>query len=371
MPKARKNHPFRRFRALHLWLAATALAAVLFELFKGNRVAMNFLVERVTTPVKRAMTVFTSLFRFSIGEWLVYLSVLLAIAWLVLSVVRFIRARGGRGAFAYGFFLKALCATLSVYTAFNLMWGINYYADTFQDKSGIHALPVGKQQLYDTTLFFTQKLNDAARLVPRNGDGVFSPDREWIVEQSAHLYQNIEPEFPFLAGKAAAVKPVAFSELLSYMDTTGFYFPFTAEANYNAHSPLCLAPSTIAHEIAHQRNIASEQEANFVAVVVCDRSGIPEYAYSGYLLAYIHLSNALFNADVELWQTVRGTLDEGVLSDLADYNAYWEKYETPVAQTARQMNDSRLKSYGQTLGTQSYGAVVDLLVAYYAPPAGS
>ena len=32
-------------------------------------------------------------------------------------------------------------------------------------------------------------------------------------------------------------------------------------------APACLIPSTIAHELSHQRGIASEQECNFLAVL--------------------------------------------------------------------------------------------------------
>lgn len=364
MPKSKKQRFYHHCRALHLWLLVMAALAVLFHLLKSNRAAMNFWVDHISTPIKYAMTTFTGLFRFSVGEWLVYLCVVLSVAWLVRSVAYLVKSKN-KANFAYRLLLKILCAVMAVYTSFNLMWGVNYYTDTFQDKSGILASPVGKQQLHDTTVYFIDKLNAASALVPRDSDGYFAADSSTIFEQSAGLYRNTIAVFPFLKGKDSAVKPLTFSEILSYMDTTGFYFPFTAEANVNAHSPLCLTPSTIAHEIAHQRNISSEQEANFVAIVACDLSGIPEYAYSGYLLAYIHLSNALYKADPQLWQQVVANVNEDARRDLNDYSTYWKKYETPVAQTAREMNDSRLKSYGQTLGTQSYGAVVDLLVAYY------
>ena len=37
----------------------------------------------------------------------------------------------------------------------------------------------------------------------------------------------------------------------------------------------------------------------------------------------------------------------------------------PKGRLGEQVYDSFLKSYGQDLGVRSYGAVVDLLVAYY------
>lgn len=43
---------------------------------------------------------------------------------------------------------------------------------------------------------------------------------------------------------------------MSRINYTGFFFPYTAEANVNVDSPLCMLPSTIAHELAHQRGVA-------------------------------------------------------------------------------------------------------------------
>ena len=79
---------------------------------------------------------------------------------------------------------------------------------------------------------------------------------------------------------------------MSAMNFTGVYFAFTGESNINVDAPACLIPSTIAHELSHQRGIASEQECNFLAVLASTTSGDPVYEYSGWLMGYIHLGNA-------------------------------------------------------------------------------
>lgn len=80
------------------------------------------------------------------------------------------------------------------------------------------------------------------------------------------VFDGIYEEFPCLVMEDHVPKGVRFSTALSAMDFTGFYFPFTGEANLNIDSPACYLPSTIAHEMAHQRGIASEQECNFIAI---------------------------------------------------------------------------------------------------------
>ena len=151
----------------------------------------------------------------------------------------------------------------------------------------------------------------------------------------------------------------------SILGFTGVYFPFTGEANVNVDAPACLVPATIAHEMAHQRGIASEQECNFLAVLTCEMSGNAVYEYSGWLMGFIHLSNALYSVDPEGWAQLHGQLNDEVQADLRDNNAYWAQFESPAANVSQDAYDQFLKSYGESSGIQSYGEVVDLLVVYY------
>jgi hypothetical protein len=58
-------------------------------------------------------------------------------------------------------------------------------------------------------------------------------------------------------------KPIFFSKVMSRYNYTGFYFPFTGEANVNTDIASCMIPATAAHEMAHQRGIASERRQTF------------------------------------------------------------------------------------------------------------
>ena len=140
----------------------------------------------------------------------------------------------------------------------------------------------------------------------------------------------------------------------------------------NVDSPACLLPSTVAHELAHQRGVAAEEECNFLSILACTTSGLADYTYSGWLFGYIHLGNALYRADPEAWQAIRDSLPETVRADLADNNAYWDQFEDKATATITQgVYDGFLKSYGDTDGVQSYGTVVDLLVTWYLPQSHS
>ena len=82
-------------------------------------------------------------------------------------------------------------------------------------------------------------------------------------------------------------------------------------------------------------------------------------------MGYVHLGNALYRADPDRWQVIRDTLPDTVVADLRQNSAYWGAFEGPVNDAASRVYDSFLKSNGESRGVQSYGTVVDMLMAYY------
>ena len=100
--------------------------------------------------------------------------------------------------------------------------------------------------------------------------------------------------------------------------------------------------------------------------MVATASGNPVYVYSGYLLGYIHLSNALYAVSPDSWYQISGQWFTPELSrDWEDNNAYWRSLSSPVEEVAEGVYDHFLKGNDQELGIRSYGACVDLLVAYF------
>ncbi|MCD8254777.1 MAG: DUF3810 domain-containing protein, partial [Oscillospiraceae bacterium] len=268
--------------------------------------------------------------------------------------------RGG-----YRIALTAVMCFCVVYGGFCLMWGCYYEVADFEQSSGISAEGVSAEQLESVTAYFAALVNEYGEGVLRDENGLFAEPLDEIFALSPTLYDEVCEKFPCLEGPQLRAKPFFFSQILSLVNFTGFFFPFTAEANINTDSPACLIPATIAHELAHQRGVAQEDEANFVAVLASLENGSAVYCYSACLLAYIHLGNALYKADYDAWLDVYSTLSEGVLADLRNNNEYWAQYETPVSAVSDTVYTGFLQSYRQTLGLQTYGACMDLLVAYY------
>jgi len=356
-----KNH-----KKLHIWLGADLAVLGLYLALRHDRGLMNGFADRITTPLKGALGRLCALTSLSVMELLYVLAGAAALVYVVGSVIAVVKARGRRGQRAYGALLLAADVCLTVYALFCLMWGVNYWTDSFQDRSGITAQPVAAEDLEAVTAYFAQQLADTADSVPRDENGVYAVPKEQILAESTAVYGGVTEQFPFLDFRDTGVKAVRCSRFMSIMGFTGVYFACIGESNVNVDSPACLLPSTVAHELAHQRGIAWEQECNFLGVLASVTSGMPDYVYSGWLLGFIHLGNALYETDPEAYWAIRNALPETVSADLRDNNAYWDQFrDNVVEKVSDTVYDAALKSYGDANGMKSYSMVVELLVAYY------
>ena len=112
---------------------------------------------------------------------------------------------------------------LLCYAGFCLLWGVNFWTDSFQEKSGIYAQPVTQEDLLAVTAYFADRLSAAADAPERDESGVFAVPVEEIFAAAPKVYDSVEQEFPFLEFEDPGVKPMFFSRLFSRMDFTGFF----------------------------------------------------------------------------------------------------------------------------------------------------
>ena len=180
-------------------------------------------------------------------------------------------------------------------------------------------------------------------------------------------YRKAYEKYPFLSRFYSNPKPVALSEPWTYTHISGVYTFFTGEANINVNFPDYTIPYTSAHEMAHQRGIAREDEANFVAFLVCIESDDAYIRYSGYTGVFEYVASSLYSADKDLYKKLyTENVTAEYRNEMNAYNEFFEKYrENKVAEVSAKVNDKYLQSHGQQEGVKSYGLVVDLAVAYY------
>ncbi|MBR6677173.1 MAG: DUF3810 domain-containing protein [Oscillospiraceae bacterium] len=349
-----------------LWISFAAALMLLFRLKRRDRAFMNAAADRFAAPAGRALSSVSYRVPWSMMELVIALAVLAVVSFLLWTGIQLYRNPSRRREILLRAVLWGLAAVLTVMAAADWLWGVAYYADGLQEKSGMYAEDVSLEDLAAVTRYAAANLNEAAAEVPRDGDGDFAVSREEILAQADAAYETIAEEIPCLAYDDRPPKPVRFSKVMSHLRLTGVYFSYTGEANVNMDCPACLLPATVAHELAHQRGFASEKECNFAAVLAATTAEDAAYRYSGWLFAYIHLGNALYAADKAAWQEIRDSLAQEVKRDLAVNNAYWKPYrENGISEGYQNLYDGYLKNYGESDGVKSYGMVVDLLTVYY------
>ena len=260
---------------------------------------------------------------------------------------------------------------LSIASLLLTLWccgfGIAYRGSSLDKKLQLERRDVSAEELKYTTSVLVQKVNEEAQNVTfrYQNFSVMPYSLNEMNEKLLDSYDKISDEYKFVPRLYSRVKPVVLSEPWSYTHITGVYTYFTGEANLNVNFPDYTLPFTAAHELAHQRGIAREDEANFMAFLVCINSDDPYIRYSGYLNMYEYVASSLYSANSDMYFEVLGKLNESVRYEMRAYSAFFDKYrENVVADVSETVNDTYLKVQG-TEGTKSYGMVTDLAVAYY------
>lgn len=355
-------------RAWLLTGAITLPAAqiILFKLLNRNQTFMSGWVRLIMAPLEQALGQLWSHLPFSVAEVLTALFLSCCIIWLVRAAVLLFRRR------EIILFLRRLMALgivcLWLWAGLCWLWNAAYYIPSFAQREALETGPYPVEDLAAVTRYFAQQAAALAPQVTRDEEGHFAENLSDCFERGPDIYQNIAREFPSLDIKPVRAKPLLFSRLQSILGFTGVYFPFTGEANVNVDAPACLVPSTIGHEMSHQRMVASELEANFVGIAACTSCDDVVFQYSGYLMGLINLCNALYPVAPDIWNDIsKQTFNRELATDWNDNNEYWAALDSPAEDMAGDIYDGFLKSNDQELGIRSYGACVDLLVSYYSP----
>jgi len=159
------------------------------------------------------------------------------------------------------------------------------------------------------------------------------------------------------------LKTPLISRLFSWLGITGIFVPFTGEPCLNRELPVVDMLFAAAHELAHARGVAHEDEANFIAWLACREHPDQVVRYAGELAAVRYSMNALFLVDATRGLALLEELSEPVRSDWEGALDYWMQHQGPVLDVAEEVNDTYLRAQGEEQGVESYGSMVDLLLA--------
>lgn len=343
------------------WVAAALgpLAWALTRMVSPAWIEQNY-VQGVGQPIAETLGTVTGRFSFSVAQVGIVGLALVVLAGGIAGAVR-----PGRLARLRWVAPRALAVTSLGYATFVAIWGLDYHREPLL---GTFGFPPGAPKVEEVRALLAELVtatNRSRARVPEGPDGVArtSGDFPDTALRALDVYARATARWSFLGGTYSPAKPVFASEFLSYAGMGGIYMPFTGEPNVNTNRLAFTWPFTVCHEMAHQRGVAREDEASFVAYVVSRDYGDPDFVYSATLTAASYVAVALQREDPEAASGLWSNLGLGTRRDLAARTKWAEKYTNPAQEVGSKVNHTYLRSNGVSDGEESYGRVVDLLVA--------
>lgn len=311
--------------------------------------------------IREELSITTGVFSFSLGEILVILFVSILIIFIV---ILFLSIKKNK---VINWCLNIIVYLSFLYILFMILWGFNYERETFDKIANLKVQQYSVKDLYSLCDELINEANALRLKVDENSDGIMYLPRGYndVFNRANNGYKQIGLIYPQLEGKYGKPKAIMFSKIFSYTGITGVYMPYTGEANININNTDLMLPCAVAHEMAHQRGFAREEEANYIAYLACINNDDVDFQYSGTALALISSMNKLAEYDLESYKKLVAKYSEKVKKDIKYQNEFWDKYKGNVEKVTNKVNDNYLKYNGEKSGVESYGEMVELLLAQY------
>lgn len=252
---------------------------------------------------------------------------------------------------------------LVIYAWFNISWGLNY------NRLGIAIQMQLDTHEPDSAEFFRLARDLSAELnalAPLAKDSVNKVQKKPVLFKGAiNAYDVLDNRFPVFGYTYPSVKASMYSYLGNYLGFTGYYNPFTGEAQVNTTVPNFLRPFISCHEIGHQLGYAKEYEANMAAFLSASSSQDPVFRYSVYFEMYAYTRPYLRYVDSMALKQLDSSLHPIVVNDFRELRAFLDAHENPVEEVVDLFYSQYLRLNEQPAGRFSYNQVVLLLTGYY------
>lgn len=252
---------------------------------------------------------------------------------------------------------------LSIYLIFNLFWGLNYNRPGVQHELGIKPEQYSKADLLQINELLLQKVN-LSREEVASGKG-FIKDPQVIFNTTRKAVAAAAQEMPFLNARHVVIKPSLWRWLGNSAGFTGYYNPFTGEAQVNTDYPNFILPYVSCHEVAHQAGYAKEMEANFVGYLYAVNAHQPAFDYSVYIDLFLYANRNLYYADSTTAMNIRKKLDPLVINDLEELHDFMSRHQNFAEPVIRWIYTAYLRGNEQPEGMLSYDKVTGFIIGYY------
>jgi hypothetical protein len=344
-------------------ILALALAIYLLMLFAGHPLAVEKYYARGLYPaICFILHPVLNIFPFSLGD-VVYIAVVVYLLYAAIRLLkllfkkRFLQA----GLLATGIIIGIQTGLLLFYT----FWGMNYFRPSAAERLNLKVTKFTFTELQAVTTTLIDSANATrARVTPadlqQSNDTIYSSAVK-AVKQLSGTSANFKTYSP-------GIKPSLLTPLLNYIGTSGYYNPFTSEAQLNYQQPVFVRPFVACHEMSHQMGYGAEDEANFVGYLAATASKDRLLRYSAYQLAVREFMFSVYMADSLVNKELKKRISPQVKADFKMERLYWQAYQNKANVITGIFYDNFLKANNQPQGLNTYNQMVTLVMAMYKRP---
>ncbi len=362
-----KNCPFAMTLVFFL---VFSLPILLISFF--SRGFSEFYCRTIGSFLRMLLAKISGVFPFSLAETFIVMGLLLFVACLLKKLLYFVTRAPMvvRNKFDYRFTKALLCIVSVLLTLQILVFAPCSRRVPLEKQLDLSVGEINAERLFDCAVTVTDELAECLeesdiRHTP-SGLSCLPYSFDTLSQKLSDIYVEAAQKYKFLSRFSSKPKILAISPIMTYTHISGVYVPYTGEANINVNYPHHTITFSSAHEMAHQRGIALEDEANFTAFMVLYEYGDSYMKYSALVSLYDYLLSALYDADPELFYAACYRADRRVLEEIFGFNSFFEPYaDSAASKVMGTVNNVSIKLRGDSDGEKSYGMMVELAVAYF------
>ena len=312
--------------------------------------------------ISKSQRVVTGWLPFSVGDIIYFLAGLFLLIKTISFIKKIIRKQVSRSYLLYAG-KKLLTAVLLVYILFNLFWGLNYNRIGIARQLDLKREKVAITDLVRVMEQIVSRINhlDSLARVDRHS----LQRKRTLFDRSVSAYHHLASQNQLFSYSQKSVKPSLYSYLGNYMGFTGYYNPFSGEAQVNTTVPVFIQPFTTCHEIGHQLGYAKESEANFAGYLSASSSTDPAFRYSAYFDLYLYGRRYVYLLDSLKGKQLDSLLRPGIKDDIRELREFNKRHANPVERVIDFLYSEFLKANEQPSGRVSYSEVIIWVIAYY------
>jgi hypothetical protein len=310
-----------------------------------------------------------SVFPFSVGDLCYFVLIIL----LVFHITKAIRSKGKTfvNQVVFWIWLSGF-----IHLFFHLSWGLNYLRVT-EIEFSLTDEPYTAEELYAFSLELARRSEILHQRMCAKDSLLTTPFRPKQSPRQMYLdafstWNDVATTLPseFKSVTHMSTKTSLYSTLLSFMGYSGYFNPFTHEAQVNINIPRYNMPTTILHEMSHQVGVADEGVANWLGFRASVLSKHEYFQYSGYTYALKYCFRNLHQLDEALAEQLKANISPGVWANFMETEQYFERYASPLEFVSKHFYDLFLKYNRQQDGIRGYNRLVDVLLKHPLPEFG-